>query len=61
MLTVSTNRVHQLEASALRALLFLNKPIRKDVLLDALRGLDLLVTETPRGRVLSMRSREAAV
>jgi hypothetical protein len=40
-------------ASALRALLFLNKPIQSEVLLDALRGLDLLVTETPRGRVLS--------
>jgi CheY-like chemotaxis protein len=53
MLTVSTNRIHQLHASALRALLFLNKPIRREVLLDALRGLGLLVTETPRGRVLS--------
>ena len=38
MLTVSTDRVHQLHAYALRALLFLNKPIQKDVLLDALRA-----------------------
>lgn len=56
MLTVSTDLIHQLQASALRALLFLNKPIRKDVLLDSLRGLGLLVTEMPTGRVLSMEN-----
>jgi CheY-like chemotaxis protein len=55
VLTVSTNRVHELHAWALRALLFLNKPIEREVLLDALRGLGLLVTDTPRGRVLSLQ------
>ena len=54
VLTSSTDRVHEFHAWALRALMFLNKPIEKDVLLDALRGLGLLVTDTPRGRVLSM-------
>jgi CheY-like chemotaxis protein len=57
MLTVSTNRVHQLHAASLRALLFLNKPIREEVLLDALRGLGLLISETPSGRVLFMEER----
>jgi two-component system response regulator len=57
MLTVSTDRTHQLHASALRALMFFNKPIRASVLLDALRGLGVLVTDTPKGRVLSMESR----
>lgn len=57
MLTVSTDRLHEMHAFALRALLFLHKPIERSVLLDALRGLDLLVTETSRGRVLSMRPR----
>jgi DNA-binding NarL/FixJ family response regulator len=56
VLTVSTDRVHQLHAWALRALLFLNKPIERDVLLDALRGLGLLVTDTPKGRILSMEA-----
>ena len=60
MLTVSTNQMHQMHAFALRALLFLNKPIDKQVLLHALRGLNLLVTETPRGRLLSMRPRQSA-
>ena len=54
VLTSSTDRVHEFHAWALRALLFLNKPIERDVLLDALRGLGVLVTDTPRGRVLSM-------
>ena len=57
VLTVSTDRIHQLHAWALRTLLFLNKPIKRDVLLDALRGLGLLVTESPSGRVLSMDNR----
>lgn len=60
VLTVSTERVHHLHAWALRALLFLNKPIEQNVLLDALRGLGLLVTDTPRGRVLSMARRTQA-
>jgi chemotaxis family two-component system response regulator Rcp1 len=59
MLTGSTDLAHQLHASALRALLFFNKPIRGAVLLDALRGLGVLVTETPKGRVLSMGNRTA--
>jgi CheY-like chemotaxis protein len=59
VLTASTDRVHQMHAWALRALLFLNKPIQRDVLLDALRGLGLLVTESPRGRILSMENRAA--
>jgi two-component system response regulator len=49
MLSGSTERVHQLQASALRALLFLSKPIKQDVLLDAIRGLGLLVTHLPQG------------
>jgi DNA-binding response OmpR family regulator len=55
MLTGSTERVHEMRASALRALLFLVKPIEEESLLDALRGLGLLVADTPTGRVLAMR------
>lgn len=51
MLSGSTERIHQLQASALRALLFLSKPIKKDVLLDAIRGLGLLVTHIPQGEM----------
>jgi CheY-like chemotaxis protein len=47
MLSGSTERLHKLQASALRALLFLSKPIKQDVLLDAIRGLGLLVTHLP--------------
>jgi two-component system response regulator len=57
ILSVSTDLTHQLHAWALRALLFLNKPIERDVLLDAFRGLGLLVTETPKGRILSIAHR----
>jgi CheY-like chemotaxis protein len=49
MLSVSTDRIHQMRASALRALLFLPKPIRAEVLLDALRGLGLAVTRVVKG------------
>lgn len=51
MLSGSTERIHQLQASALRALLFLSKPIKQDVLLDAIRGLGLLVTHMPQGEM----------
>jgi CheY-like chemotaxis protein len=50
MLSGSMERVHQLNASALRALLFMQKPIETDVLLDALRGLGLLVTRVVKGQ-----------
>src|SRR5438445_148022 len=46
----STDRVHQVKASALRALLFLQKPIETDVLLDTLRGLGLAVTRVVKGQ-----------
>lgn len=49
MLSGSTERIHQLQASALRALLFLSKPIKQDGLVDALRGLGLFVTHIPQG------------
>jgi CheY-like chemotaxis protein len=49
MLSGSTERIHQLQASALRALLFLSKPIKQEVLVDALRGLGLFVTHVPQG------------
>jgi CheY-like chemotaxis protein len=49
MMSVSTDEVHHMRASALRALVFMTKPIKREVLLDQLRGLGLLVTHIPRG------------
>jgi CitB family two-component system response regulator MalR len=46
MMSVSTDEVR---ASALRALIFMTKPIKREVLLDQLRGLGLLVTHIPQG------------
>jgi DNA-binding response OmpR family regulator len=49
MMSVSTDEVHHMRASALRALIFMTKPIKQEVLLDQLRGLGLLVTHIPQG------------
>jgi DNA-binding response OmpR family regulator len=49
MMSVSTDEVHHMRASALRALIFMTKPIKQEVLLDQLRGLGLLVTHLPPG------------
>ena len=49
MMSVSTDEVHHMRASALRALIFMTKPINQGVLLDQLRGLGLLVTHLPQG------------
>jgi len=49
MMSVSTDQVHHMRASALRALIFMTKPIKREVLLDQLRGLGLLVTHIPQG------------
>ena len=49
MMSVSTDEVHHMRASSLRALLFMTKPINQDVLLDQLRGLGLFVTHIPQG------------
>ena len=49
MMSVSTEEMHHMRASSLRALLFLTKPIHQDVLLDQLRGLGLFVTHIPQG------------
>jgi CitB family two-component system response regulator MalR len=49
MMSVSTDAMHHMRASALRALLFMTKPIKQEVLLDQLRGLGLLVTHIPQG------------
>lgn len=49
MMSVSTEEVHHMRASALRALIFMTKPIKQEVLLDQLRGLGLLVTHLPQG------------
>ena len=49
MMSVSTDEVHHLSASSLRALIFMTKPIKREVLLDQLRGLGLLVTHIPQG------------
>ena len=49
MMSVSTDEVHHMRASALRALIFMTKPIKREVLLDQLRGLGLLVTHIPQG------------
>jgi len=49
MMSVSTERVHHMRASALRALLFMTKPLNQEVLLDQLRGLGLFVTHIPQG------------
>ena len=49
MMSVSTEEVHHMRASALRALIFMTKPIKREVLLDQLRGLGLLVTHIPQG------------
>jgi DNA-binding response OmpR family regulator len=49
MMSVSTDEVHHLRASSLRALIFMTKPIKREVLLDQLRGLGLLVTHIPQG------------
>ena len=49
MTSVSTEKSHHLRASALRALIFMTKPISQEVLLDQLRGLGLLVTHIPQG------------
>ena len=49
MMSVSTDEVHHMRASALRALVFMTKPIKREVLLDQLRGLGLLVTHIPQG------------
>ena len=49
MMSVSTDEVHHMRASSLRALIFMTKPIKREVLLDQLRGLGLLVTHIPQG------------
>ncbi len=49
MMSVSTEEVHHMRASALRALIFMTKPIKQEVLLDQLRGLGLLITHIPQG------------
>ena len=49
MMSVSTDEVHHLRAWTLRALIFMTKPIKREVLLDQLRGLGLLVTHIPQG------------
>lgn len=49
MMSVSTDEVHHMRASAMRALIFMTKPIKQEVLLDQLRGLGLLVTHIPQG------------
>jgi response regulator of citrate/malate metabolism len=49
MMSVSQERVHHMRASSLRALLFITKPLNRDVLLDQLRGLGLFVTHIPQG------------
>ena len=49
MMSVSTERVHHMRASALRALVFMTKPLNQAVLLDQLRGLGLFVTHIPQG------------
>jgi two-component system, response regulator len=49
MMSVSTDEVHHMRASTLRALIFMTKPIKREVLLDQLRGLGLLVTHIPQG------------
>jgi CheY-like chemotaxis protein len=49
MMSVSTDEMHHMKASSLRALLFMTKPINQDVLLDQLRGLGLFVTHLPQG------------
>ena len=49
IMSVSTEEVHHVRASSLRALLFMTKPIKEEVLLDQLRGLGLLVTHVPEG------------
>ena len=49
MMSVSTDEVHHMRASALRALIFMTKPIKREVLLDQLRGLGLLITHIPQG------------
>ena len=51
MMSVSTDEVHHMRASALRALIFMTKPIKREVLLDQLRGLGLLVTHIPEGEL----------
>jgi CheY-like chemotaxis protein len=48
-MSVSTDEMHHMRASSLRALLFMTKPINQDVLLDQLRGLGLFVTHIPQG------------
>ncbi len=49
MMSVSTDEMHHMRASSLRALIFMTKPIKQEVLLDQLRGLGLLVTHIPQG------------
>jgi len=49
MMSVSTDEVHHMRASALRALIFMTTPTKQEVLLDQLRGLGLLVTHIPQG------------
>lgn len=49
MMSVSTDEVHHMRASALRALIFMTKPIKQEVLLDQLRDLGLLITHIPQG------------
>jgi DNA-binding response OmpR family regulator len=49
MMSVSTDEVHHMRASALRALIFMTKPINQEMLLDQLRGLGLLLTHIPQG------------
>lgn len=49
MLSGSTDATHPERASALRALLFLPKPIEPKVLLEALRDLGLAITRVVKG------------
>jgi CheY-like chemotaxis protein len=50
VLTGSNERIHEMRATDLHALMFLRKPIDSTTFLDAVRGLGLVVSQSANGR-----------
>jgi DNA-binding response OmpR family regulator len=49
IMSVSTDKADHARTSNLRALVFMTKPLKQEILLEQLRGLGLLVTHIPQG------------
>jgi CitB family two-component system response regulator MalR len=49
IMSVSTDQADHVRTSNLRALVFMTKPLKQEILLEQLRSLGLLVTHIPQG------------